>query len=452
MEQQTRQTHTAAHLDRELPPDFAQRIATKVVFTNERERDPEAALEKIGEMLLRNLSRPTRVRYFIDVVEHLENDPETLRFAGLCFVSIVLDRQENPRYVKFLDDVMNAMIEDHQQEAKQPFQAEYRRRHFSAYARIMGDSFTAMMQINSELYEVISHIFTMLIRKEMEQEQARKDRAEGGGRRISFAQEDTPKVGKKLFDDLVDYVHDRGEQRSGTLQQQNPNEFIAILADRLRGTRRYVIQDILNTQALERRKEAEKELSERLAGAEEVILARDAYKRAIRLYWTEKQYNFKYMAVEKVRVTVQVLAVIVGIVHFLVGYLGLMGMHWIEGVIATVAMYAFARVFGSRHYFRRFFPDDVTKELEVVVGSFTPTFRKMSKDQLDSFMHRQVRDPELLHYLALMPEFVRYVFAVMPDRNNVVIERDDLGEILQNMEMDIARVLRTTSPSQLALP
>jgi hypothetical protein len=452
MEHQTRPSVSAQSFDRELPPDFAQRIATKVIFTNERERDPGAALDKIADMLLRNLSRATRVHYFTDVLEHLENDPETLRFAGLCFVSIVLDRQETPRYEKFLDDVMNAIIQDHQSEAKAPFQAEYRRRHFSAYARIMGDAFIAMMQINSELYEVISQIFTILIRKEMEQEQRRKDAAEASGRRISIALEaGAPKVGKKLFDDLVDYVHDRGEQKSGTLQQQNPNEFIAILADRLRGTRRYVIQDILNTQALQRRKEAEKELSERLAGAEEIILAKDAYKRAIRLYWTEKQYNFKYMAVEKVRVTVQVLAVIVGIAHFLVGYLGLMGMHWWEGCIAAVAMYIFARIFGSRQYFRRFFPDDVTKELEVVVGSFTPTFRKMGKDQLDAFMHRQVRDPQNLHYLALMPEFVRYVFAVMPDRTNVVIEREDLGEILQNMEMDIARVLRTSSPVQLGL-
>ena len=117
MEHQTRPGATAAHFDRELPPDFHQRIATKVIFTNERERDPEAALEKIGELLLRNLSRPTRVRYFMDVLEHLENDPETLRFAGLCFVSIVLDRQDNPRFDKFLDDIMEAMVADHQQEA-----------------------------------------------------------------------------------------------------------------------------------------------------------------------------------------------------------------------------------------------------------------------------------------------------------------------------------------------
>lgn len=446
MEHQTRPGSTVQHIDRELPADFAYRIATKVIFTNERERDPEAALEKIGELLLRNLSRPTRVHYFMDVLEHLENDPETLRFAGLCFVAIVLDRQDSPRHEKFLDDVMEAMVSDHQQEVKAPFQAEYRRRHFSAYARILGDSFIAMMSINSELYEVISQIFTLLIRKEMEQEQQRKDASEGGGRRIALTREQqAPKVGKKLFDDMVDYVHDRGEQRTGTLQQQNPNEFIAILADRLRGTRRYVIQDILNQQALQRRKEAEKELSERLAGAEEIILAKDAFKRAVRLYWTEKQYNFKYLAVEKVRVTVQVLAVIVGIGHFLLGYLGLFGMHWWEGVIVTVVMYIFARIFGSRQYFRRFFPDDVTKELEVVVGSFTSTFRKMGKDQLDAFFHHQVRDPANAHYLALLPEFVRYVFAVMPERANTVIEREELGELLQNMEMAIARVLRTTS-------
>ncbi len=433
-------------VERDLPPDFPARIATKVIFTNERERDPEAAMEKIGEMLLRNVGRPTRLRHFIDAVEILENDSETLRFAGISFISLVLDRQENPRFEKFLSDILDAMIEDHQQEAKPPYQLEYRRKRFSAYARILGEAFIAMMFINSELYEVVSHIFSLLIRKEMEHEQASRERRDGSGRRITLRQADERQtVGKKLFDDVVDYIHARGEQRTGTLQQQNPNEFIAILADRMRGTRRYVIQDIINRQALDRRKEAEKELSERLASAEEIILARDAFKRGIDLYWTEKQYNFKFMAVEKVRVTVQVLAVIVGVLHFLAGYLGAFAMHWAEGLVTAVVMYVFARVFGSRQYFRRFFPDDVSKELEVVIGSFTPTLRKMSKDQLDGFVHHQVRDPSNLSYVTLLPEFVRYVFAVMPDRTNVVVEREELAEILQNMELDIARVLRTSS-------
>ena len=451
MEDQTRRATAATAFEPDLPSDFHQRIATKVVFTSERERDPEVALEKVGTLLMRNLSRPTRMRSFIDMLEHLENDPETFRFAGLSLVSIVLEKQDNPAYEKFLDDFLDRLIDDHQQGFKDPHQAEYRRRHFSAYARILGDAFIAMMSINSELYEVASQIFTSLIRKEMQLEQHRKESDVGGARRISLVRdnESSLKVGKKLFDDLVDYVHDRGEQRSGTLQQQNPNEFISVLADRLRSTRRYVIQDILNQQAMDRKKEAEKELSERLAGAEEIVLARDAFRRSLKLYWTEKQYNFKYMAVEKVRVTMQVMAVIVGILHFLAGYLGLFGMHWIEGVITTVCMYLFARIFGSRQYFKRFFPDDVTKELEVVLGSYTPTLRNMSKEQLDAFMHHQARDPVNVPYLTLLPEFVRYVFAVMPDRGNVVVEREELADVLQNMEMDIARVLRTTSPSLL---
>ncbi len=448
MEQQTPPSATAAQIERDLPPDFAARIATKVVFTNERERDPEAAMEKTAELLLRNLSRPTRVHYVVDVLEVLENDPETLRYAGLALVSLVLDRQEDPRYEKFVDDLVERMITDHHRGAKASHQVEYRRRHFSAYARILGDAFSAMMQVNSELYEVVSHYFTLLIRKEMALEHRQQEEAKTGGRRVQLRrdEEDEVKVGKKLFDDLVDYVHDRGEQRSGTLQQQNPNEYISILADRLRGTRRYVIQDILNQQALDRRKEAEKELGERLAGAEEIILARDAFRRAIGLYWTEKQYNFKYLAVEKVRVTVQVLAMVVGVLHFLAGYLGLFGMEWWEGLMVTVAMYAFARVFCSRQYFQRFFPDDVTKELEVLVGSFTPTLRKMSREQFEPFIHHQVRDPRIAGHVTILPEFVRYVFAVMPDRTNVVLEREELAEILQDLEVEIARVLRTTSP------
>jgi len=449
MEQQSQQAKGAANPTdgEQLPPDFANRVATKVVFTNERERDPEEAMEKTAEMLMRTLGKRSRVRYFADMLEILEDDPETSRYAGLSLVSMVMDRQDDARFEKFLDDFLDVMIDDHVHEVKPPVQLEYRRKHFSAYARILGESFVAMMNINNELYEVISHVYSLLIRKEMELEVASKERKDGTSRRISISgrKDDPSKLGKKLFDDVVDLVHSKGEQRSGTLQQQNPNEFVSILADRMRGTRRYVIQDILNKQALDRKKEAEKEISERLASAEEIILAKDAFKRGINLFWMEKQYNIKYMSVEKVRVTIQVSAVVVGVLHFLMGYLGLFGMLWWEGVSVTVAMYIFARFFGSRQYFQRFFPDDVTKELEVVVGSFTPTLRKMSRDQMDAFIRHQIRDPANLGHVTILPEFMKYIFAVMPERNSVVVQRDELADILQNSEMDIARVLRTAS-------
>lgn len=435
--------------EEELPPDFASRIATKIVFTSERERDPEEALEKISSMLIRNVGRGNRTRQFIDVLEVLEDDPETLRFSGLALVSLVMDKQEDPPFEKFVDDFLETMVHDHKIEFKKAKELEYRRKNFSAYARILGESLIAMYDINNELYEVVSHIFTLLIRKEMFQEiEAKAGKNKEPSRRISLSSEEgeAHKVGKKLFDDLVDYIHSRGEQRSGTLQQQNPNEYISVLADRMRGTRRYVIQDILNTQAMERRKEAEKELGERLAGAEEIVLARVAFRRGVSLYWTERQYNFKYISVEKVRVTIQVLAMCLGVFHFLLGYLGAFGILWWEGAITTVALYFFARFFGSRQYFNKFFPDDVTKELEVVVGSFTPTIRKMSQEQLDAFLSRQVRDSSNLKIVTILPEFIKYIFAVMPDRRNVVVQREELGEIMQNVEMDIARIIRTAPP------
>ena len=448
MEDQAPPSRPSLDIPEELPPDFASRIATKIVFTSERERDPDEALEKISTMLLRNVGRRSRIHYFIDILEVLEDDRETHRFAGLSMVSVVLDRQDNPPFEKFLDDVLDQMIDDHQTETKPPYQLEYRRKHFSAYARILGECFIAMMDLNSELYEVASNIFSLLIRKEMTLEQEAKEGQSTPSRRISVSGDGQAgnKFGKKLFDDLVDYCHSRGEQRSGTLQQQNPNEYISVLADRLRGTRRYVIQDILNTQALERRKEAEKELGERLAGAEEIIMGKDAFSRGMNLYWTEKQYNFKYMAVEKIRITIQVLAMVLGVGHFLVGYLGLAGMVWWEGVITTVAMYLFARFFGSRQFFSKFFPDDVTKELEVVVGSFTPTLRKMSLEQLDTFLVRQVRNRGNLKIVTILPEFIKYVFAVMPDRRNVVVQREELNDCLQNVEVEIARLIRTAPP------
>ena len=155
------------------------------------------------------------------------------------------------------------------------------------------------------------------------------------------------------------------------------------------------------------------------------------------------------MSVEKVRVTVQVLSIISGIGYFLIGYLGMSGLLWWEGIIVAFSMYVFSRFLCSRRAFRRYFPDDVSKELDVVVGSFTPTFRRMSKDQLDSFLVRQVRDPSSKDLLPIFSEFVKYIFAVMPDRKSAIVNLDALSEIMENVELDVARTLRDAAPRDM---
>ena len=444
MEQQASQEAARARA-RSLPNDFANRIATKIVVTNERERDPEKAIQKVADLILRNLGQIHRERHFVAAMDMLLEGQETARYAAIAWVSITLEHQDEARYEDLVDRLLDVLIDDHANIAKPEIELD-RRRKFSYYAVHLGNTFITMMDINSELYEAISLIYSRLIRKEMALENTKSDRSSSS--RVRMARSDnTPKAVKKLYDEIVDYIHARGEFKSESLNQQNPNEFMAILADRMRATRRYVIQDIMNRQALAKKKEAEKELSERLAGAEELIMARDTFRSALSLFWTEKRYNFKYLAVEKVRVTVQVLAVIVGIAHFLAGYLEIGGMLWWEGLIIAVAMYVFAKVLASRKAFQRYFPDDVSKELEVVLGSITPVLRKMSKEQMDAFLIRQVKDPANLKLLFIMPEFLKYVYAVMPDRNESIVDMETLGELLETMELDIARTLRAHQPA-----
>lgn len=438
------QTNTAENQGSSLPKDFPRRVATKIVTTTERERDPDVALQKIAQLVRRNLGSEERIPLYIDTIDELLQDHESKRYAALSYISFSYNAETNSRNAELLSDILDAMVEGHIHISKPEYvMEENRRKRFSHYARHLGEVFIKMIDLNSDLYEVIGYIYSQVIRKEMAIEHAQKEEKDTPGRKWSVQTDNSPKAVKKLFDEIVDYIHARGEFRSDSLNQQNPNEFMAMLADRMRGTRRYVIQDIINRQALAKKKELEKELSERLANAEDVILAKDSFKKALNLFWTEKLYNFKYLSVEKVRVTVQVAGIVLGILYFLMGYLGMFGMLWWEGVIIATTMYIFSRFFCSRKSFKRYFPDDVSKELEVVVGSFTPTLRRMSKEQMDSFLVRQVRDSQNVELLAILPEFVKYLFAVMPERKSAIVTLDELSELMENIELDIARTLRS---------
>ncbi len=433
---------------RAVPDDFASRMATKIAVTNERERDPEEATQKIGLLILRNLSAEDRLPYFVDTMDVLLDQEEGQRYAAMAYVSVAVRAQNPGRFEDFLKNAVNFLIDGHIHISKPLYEMENRKKKFSHFARHLGDVFVTMIDLNSDLFEVIGQIYGMVVRREMEIEAAGREPQREGSRRHLMAARDGPKAAKKLYDEIVDYIQARGDFQSDSLNSQNPNEFMLILADRIRGTRRYVIQDIMNRQSISRRKDVEKELSERLASAEDLILARDSFKKALNLFWTEKLYNFKYLSVEKVRVTVQVTGIVIGIGYFLVGYLGLYGMEWWEGVLVALGMYLYSRFICSRRAFARFFPTDVSKELEVTVGTFTPTVRKMSKEQMDGFLIRQVRDPSNVELLPIVPEFVKYVFAVMPERKNAVIQLDELSEIMENLELDIARAMRQAASAR----
>jgi hypothetical protein len=92
--------------------------------------------------------------------------------------------------------------------------------------------------------------------------------------------------------------------------------------------------------------------------------------------------------------------------------------------------------------FSPFYPKDVTAELEKDVGAFTPTFRKMSLDQINAFMTKQIKEPENTLLLHLLPEYVKYIFAVMPDRNDILLSRDNINEFMERIEINLAKFQR----------
>ena len=210
----------------------------------------------------------------------------------------------------------------------------------------------------------------------------------------------------------------------------------------MRNTRRYVIQDIMNKNALEKKKLLEKEFREREASAEEVIMAAEPFSRGLFLYWVEKRYNFKYLAVEKVRITLQILGITMGMAAMGTGFLGLQPLTLFEGIFIGAIMAGFSKTICSRYFFAPYFPTDVTAELERKVGTFTPIFRKFSLIQMNSFLSKQVRNPDNHLLLHLLPEYMKYIFAVMPDRSDILLTKDETNEFMERMEVNLSKQQR----------
>ncbi|MCG8335099.1 MAG: hypothetical protein MJE63_11310 [Proteobacteria bacterium] len=431
--------------ERVVPKDFAQRLAAKIASINERELDEEVASSQVASIIYRNMNSAEMFPYFIETIEALLRNEDNQRFAATTWTAVLWHEDEHPEYRQFLEKILDFVISGHSKADRPPYESDDIEGEFSAYAYYLGESFIQMMKLNSDLYNVLTDIYSYVIRTEMHRDLKRKKDEADKKRVITGRKRDrdgdivNP---KKLYDDIVDYISQRGTFRSDTLNQKNPNEYIIILADRMRSTRRYVIQDIMNRFALEKKKQLEKELREREASAEEVITAVTPFKHGLYLFWLEKRYNFKYLAVEKVRITLQIFAIFLGLGAVGVGFLELAPVSLIEGLLIGAMMTGYAKMFCSRYVFNAFYPKDVTVELEKDVGAFTPVFRKMSLQQMNSFMLKQIKEPDNALLLHLLPEYVRYIFAVMPDRTEILMTKENINELMERVEVNLSKFQR----------
>jgi len=421
----------------EIPENFAGQIARDVMVLFQKQMDPEVAAVEASSYLWKNAGTPEKVSYFVDATElWLESGTSGDKFAALSWNGLVTQSVNNQDYDTFLRMMIVAILDGYYSLQKPDI--DYKEKRFSTYTSIIANTFIRMVELNPASEAGASEIFTILVHSEMDLEarsQAEED--ETGSSTI-------PTDMQKLFDEMIDYLHDRGMFKSNPMagEEANPNEHIEVLCERLRGTRRYVMQEVINERALEKRKKLEMELENQLASAEEIVMVAPQFTEGMAFFVQEKRYNFKYLAVEKIRMTLQLLGSITGAVYFLLGFMGVWGVHWIDGMVVCLVMLIFVRIAASRKQFQFFYPTDISKELEDCSTAFLNIMRNMSQEQLEQFLVRQIKLERNQKYLAMVPEFMKYLYAIMPDRKSMVITVDELSELVENSEIEVAKQLR----------
>lgn len=414
-------------------------LALRIVTVFEKESDPSVSSRLVARHVYDQTSSRQLFSHLIDTIIFLLEDDRTSRAASLTWAAFVIHNTESPEYTRYLQELVKYTLTSYYNLDRPEIGVQ--RRKYSTYALMYTSIFGNLIKINNNLFDVIQEIYSSLLSQEMMLDHNKNELQSNN----IIASKRHPKkmIAKKLYDDVIDCVMAKGSFKSTSLKQENPNEHLLILADRLRGTRRYVMQDIMNKRALHRKKQIEKELSERLASAEDIVLSNEPFRKGLSLFLKEKHYNYQFIAIEKIRVSLQIIGILIGVVYALCGYLGIGGLHWFQGFVICAGMWGFVKVIGSRQQFQRFYPYDVTRELQTFVTIFSKALKSMSRDQLYQFLQSQAAAKENEAFIGIIPEFIKYLYALMPDRKNMVITIDQLAELIEGIEINIAKQIRS---------
>jgi len=428
---------TEVTVDEDVPENFAARIVRDVMVIFQKQMDLDAASAEAAAYIWKNTGTPGKVGYFIDATEMWLEAPETGdKYAALSWLAIANQSANNEDYDTFLHMMINSIIMGYYNLEKPDI--EYKGKIYSTYTSIVSDIFVRMAGLNPTNGEIAANIFAILIRNEMDLSAKSEAEKEDTGSSI------IPTDMQDLYDDVISYLSDRAIFKASPMAgtDENPNEHIQNLCERLRSSRRYVMQEVINERALEKKKLLELDLKNQLASAEEIVMVAPQFTDGLSLFVQEKRYNFKYLSVEKVRMTLQLLGSITGAVYFLLGFMGYLGVHWFDGFVVCLVMLGLVRILLSRKQLKLFYPTDISKELEESSTAFISVMRNMSQEQMEHFMVRQIKLERNQKYLTMVPEYVKYLYAIIPDRKSMMISVDELSELVENSEIEVAKQLR----------
>lgn len=415
---------------------LAKELANTVVFTLEREMDSAIATSQVARIVKDHIKSTALYPELHDCIDILLANDETKKHAGMVLASFFWNEDDDKSYRGFMESFIDRMLRGHHDAERNPFRDKKSGKLFSAFAFTLGEVFIQLYKISPENYYVISELFTDIVRKETKSEiyeQQRNSHPFKSKPKIA-----TSAVTKKLFDDMFDYINQRSSFSSNNLNTTNPFEYIIALSDRLRSTRRYVIQDVINKNAVERKKAMEKALKERQASAEEIISMFKPFAHGLKMFHSAKLYNIKYVEIEKKRITMQILPIFIATAVLAGAFLELVSISMTSMI--TIGIFCLCmRFFVNEKTLSHWYPKDQTAQLELDVSEVCRVMRKTSGDQLDSFLRRVVKESKEVQYLRLMPEYTQYIFSVIPHKKDILISQDQLEDTIGRLNAQVTQ-------------
>jgi len=416
---------------------LSKKLAGQIVFICEREIDTQVAYHKVAEEIEAQLVEPDKLPFFQSVLQRLLDNEETESYAAKAINALFsLSGTSADSWVK----VTNHFIYGHQTGDLPSYRHPDSGKVFSAYAHTLGEGFIQMMNLGSENYDRVTQLYTHCIREENVLEQKRQKEKSSPKIKDSTKSNSHPNP-KKLYDDIADYISERAVHRARTLNPENPNEFIQILSDRLRSTRRYIIQDLINKNSLEKKRNLEKAYKEKQASAEEIVFASKPFQNGLKLFKDAKFYNSRYIEAEKKRVTLQLVPMIVGVSAVGLALLDVFEFSY-QSMILVAAVAIGCRFIFRPQFFQRFYPSDVTSVLEQEVSLVAAVFQKCSQDQLTAFLRKQLKEIKDPYQINLMMDFVTYIYSILPKNRERLMTKVEFKDSIESMNWHVSKARR----------
>ncbi len=432
----------------EIPSDFAYRCAIRIHTIYEREADEDEANVKVLQMIDNHLNHPSRYHYFADMtIIMLQKDLDVITNITTAWISCLWYGETKQKYKEFLFKFISYCIKGHRVGDRDRYVLPHTQFSCSIYAYLIGEIMINMVRLSFDFYDILVEVYKYIIITEMNEDFKAYDKQNSMQSKLKKNKEKENKIVstyKKLYDEITDYIGQRSIFRTETLDQKNPNEYIENLIDRMRTTRRYVIQDTINQHSLKQKREFARNLQSQEATAEEILQSEESFTEGLFLFWMQKKYNFKYISLEKLRGTMHIAGILASIAFVLVSLNHWLPIPLIQSVVACIILIPSIKYVTSLRFFSRFYPIDNTETLEDTASEFLHFLMKFSYSQAASFMQKQIQkyalEDEIM--LELLPDYVNFIIFLLPSKSKILMSKIELSQLLELVRGKVHQILK----------